>query len=563
MTEPTRPEESMPSARRLNHGVLVAAAAVMLVTVLAVVFVVAPRSPKPAAARPAPLAGSNPGFLEHPPGNLPVPAPLASEQEYLLGLLHKESRRAEGRQAEKEENEMAPEAGGVARASGAMAAGGEGAWAAGSRPPAGRGDPRREAFLRALLAPLAVTGAPRQSPQLRQQAAAQRQLGASAAGAASLWTAAGGGEGIEENGEGVAPEASLRPAWPAWLAAANPWPPWPPAPGGQAAAAAGGAGATPPQRAAGTPAMPATSAVSAPGAAAAAAAGTADDSQEEMRQEHREERRKSQGESPPPGQGASQLAGQGESGLDRQGESEPERQGEGRGQSGREDQYEEHRPTPRNAAAAAVRTAPRGAARSRFAGPAGGWRVRAGTVIPALLLTEINSDLPGAVSAQVSRNVYDERQETIVIPKGTRLLGRYDHQVAAGQRRLLVAWTRLLFPDGSELTLPGLPATAASGAAGLAGSVDNHTRRIFGDALLLSLLAAGAQLSQPQQSGLLQAPAARQVAAGALGGELASVATELVRRDIAIQPTLRIPAATAFNVFVNDDLVLPRQVAGD
>jgi type IV secretory pathway VirB10-like protein len=97
------------------------------------------------------------------------------------------------------------------------------------------------------------------------------------------------------------------------------------------------------------------------------------------------------------------------------------------------------------------------------------WALAAGTVIPAVLLTEVVSELPGELAAQVTRDVYDGRLERVLVPRGTRLLGRYDSQVAAGQRRLVVAWTRLTFPDGSSLTVPGMPGTSSSGAAGLPG----------------------------------------------------------------------------------------------
>jgi type IV secretion system protein VirB10 len=102
--------------------------------------------------------------------------------------------------------------------------------------------------------------------------------------------------------------------------------------------------------------------------------------------------------------------------------------------------------------------------------------------------------------------------------------------------------------------VPGLPGTSPSGAAGLPGAVDSHVGRVFGDALLLSLLSAGVQLSQPRQGGVVAAPTAGQVAAGALGQEMGSVALELVRRDLGVPPTLRLPAGTSFLVFVRRDL---------
>ncbi len=147
--------------------------------------------------------------------------------------------------------------------------------------------------------------------------------------------------------------------------------------------------------------------------------------------------------------------------------------------------------------------------------PAGSpYTLRAGTVIPSVLLTAINSDLPGEIVGQVSRNVYDSRsQRLLLIPKGAKLVGTYDNQVAAGQGRLLVAWTRLLLPDGRSMSLPGLPLKDKAGQTGAADRVDHHYSRVFGRAVLLSTISAGAQLSQPRQGSILAAPSAGQVAA--------------------------------------------------
>jgi type IV secretory pathway VirB10-like protein len=184
------------------------------------------------------------------------------------------------------------------------------------------------------------------------------------------------------------------------------------------------------------------------------------------------------------------------------------------------------------------------------------YTLRAGSVIPGFLLTGVNSDLPGDLLGQVSEDVYDSRTERILlIPKGSRLLGTYDNRVVAGDDRLLVAWTRLVFPDGRSFKLPGLALTDRAGQAGIAGDVDTHWGRVFGKALLLSAIGAGAELSQPPATSVLATPSAGQVAAGALGQELSSVALELVRRGIDAPPTIKLPQGQAFNVFVNGDLV--------
>lgn len=189
--------------------------------------------------------------------------------------------------------------------------------------------------------------------------------------------------------------------------------------------------------------------------------------------------------------------------------------------------------------------------------PAGSpYILRAGTVMPGVLLTGINSDLPGEIVGQVSRNVYDSRsQRLLLVPKGSKLIGTYDNQVAAGQGRLLIAWTRLILPDGRSMVLPGLPLKDRQGQTGAADKVDHHHDRVFGRAILLSAISAGAQLSQPRQTGILAVPSAGQVAAGALGQELSNVAIETIRRGMDVSPTITIRQGQPFLVFLNGDLV--------
>lgn len=190
----------------------------------------------------------------------------------------------------------------------------------------------------------------------------------------------------------------------------------------------------------------------------------------------------------------------------------------------------------------------------------GPYAIQAGTLIPAVLMTEINSDLPGEVLAQVSRDVYDSRSEqALLIPKGSRLIGKYDNQVSTGQNRLLVAWTRVIFPDGRSVSLPGLETKDRAGAGGLHDQVDQHKGRVFGTAALLSLIGAGAQLAQPNggYGAYGSYPSMGQIAAGAVGQQLSDVATQMLRRNMDAPPTIRIRQGMPFNVFLNADMTFP------
>jgi type IV secretion system protein VirB10 len=185
------------------------------------------------------------------------------------------------------------------------------------------------------------------------------------------------------------------------------------------------------------------------------------------------------------------------------------------------------------------------------------YEIEAGAVIPAALVTGVNSDLPGTVVAQVSRDVYDSRTEaSVLVPAGARLVGRYDDRVIAGQSRVLIAWMRLLLPDGRSIALPGEAATDGEGATGVPGAVNTHLSRLFGTASVLSLLSAGAELSQPRTGGsVFAAPSVEQTIAGAAGTELSNVGTELVRQGLEVKPTIIVPAGATIAALLANDLV--------
>lgn len=189
--------------------------------------------------------------------------------------------------------------------------------------------------------------------------------------------------------------------------------------------------------------------------------------------------------------------------------------------------------------------------------PLSPYELMAGSLIPATLLTGINSDLPGQITASVSRNVYDTTTGNyLLIPQGTKLIGVYDSSVAYGQNRVLMAWSRLIFPNGDSFDLEGMPGVDLAGMSGLHDLVDNHYFRIFGSALMFSLFGAAGQLSQPknQNQNVLTN---QQIVWGAVGQQLSQTGAQLVQKNINIQPTIQIRPGTNFNVLLTRDMVLP------
>jgi len=175
--------------------------------------------------------------------------------------------------------------------------------------------------------------------------------------------------------------------------------------------------------------------------------------------------------------------------------------------------------------------------------------------IPAALVTGINSDLPGAITAMVTENVYDTTTgRYLLVPQGSWLQGQYDSQIAYGQRRVLMVWTRLSFPDGSSIVLDRLPGVDVNGNAGLEDRVDWHWGRIFAGAAVSTLLGASAELAAPQRS---DAKGTVVIATReSVQDTINQVGQEMTRRNLDIQPTLTVRPGFPLRVIVNRDLVL-------
>jgi type IV secretion system protein VirB10 len=191
----------------------------------------------------------------------------------------------------------------------------------------------------------------------------------------------------------------------------------------------------------------------------------------------------------------------------------------------------------------------------RISRPASPFVVQAGTVIPVALITGIRSDLPGQITAQVTENVYDSPTgRARLIPQGARLIGVYDSQVAFGQSRVLLVWTRLIMPNGHSIVLERQPGADAAGYAGLEDDVDYHWKELLAAAALSTLLGVGSELGSGADNGsntaILQA--LRLGAANSLN----QTGQQVVRRNLDIQPTLTIRPGFPVRVIVNRDLVL-------
>lgn len=189
------------------------------------------------------------------------------------------------------------------------------------------------------------------------------------------------------------------------------------------------------------------------------------------------------------------------------------------------------------------------------------YEIKAGTSIPAQLDMSISSDLGGATVAHVTRNIYDSLSgKYVLIPQGTKLFGEILTNLTYGQTRVDVVWNRLIFPDSSSLVLNNMRASDTSGQTGLHHSVDNHLGRLYGGAILLSLISGGVQLSQNQENTRFTSqPSIGQMMAASLGQNLGQVSTELIRRQMDVRPTITVPAGEYFTIIVNKDLSFPAQ----
>ena len=219
-------------------------------------------------------------------------------------------------------------------------------------------------------------------------------------------------------------------------------------------------------------------------------------------------------------------------------------------------------------ASASAATGPSGNYKDSLLNPDGKWKLnseikapetaftlRAGFVIPGIMITGINSELPGRISGQVSQNVYDTATGMhLLLPQGTRLDGAYVNDVAYGQSRLMIAWNRLIFPDGKALDIGKMPGSDSAGYAGFSDQVNNHYFRIFGSAVLMSGITAGVAYSQPDSS-YDDRNSFSDTLSESLGQNLGQVMVAMIKKNMNIAPTLEIRPGYRFNILTVKDMV--------
>lgn len=194
--------------------------------------------------------------------------------------------------------------------------------------------------------------------------------------------------------------------------------------------------------------------------------------------------------------------------------------------------------------------------------PISKYEIKAGTMISAILLTSINSDLPGEMLAQVTNDVYDYRtMSKVLIPKGSKVIGRYDSNITYGQNRVLVVWDRIIFPNGNSLGLDNYQGVDLLGNSGLSGKVNNH----FWKLLRSVILSAGINIASGTLEDInvnIDATSKSRINIDSGSKDLAknveTIGSRMIEKDLNQQPTIKIKRGSRFNIFVNSDMILPR-----
>jgi type IV secretion system protein VirB10 len=194
--------------------------------------------------------------------------------------------------------------------------------------------------------------------------------------------------------------------------------------------------------------------------------------------------------------------------------------------------------------------------RSTRTAPLSPYEIKAGWEIPAVLEQNLNSDLPGDLKALISSNVFDTATgRHLLLPQGSRLVGKYDSRISYGQDGVQVVWDRIIFPDASSMDINGMVGLDVHGNSGLRYEVDHHYKRLFGFAALTSAFSVAFDLSQRNTQSALTYPSVADTASAAIGREMSQTGAMITRRNLNVQPTIKVPAGYKFTVRVNRDIL--------
>lgn len=199
---------------------------------------------------------------------------------------------------------------------------------------------------------------------------------------------------------------------------------------------------------------------------------------------------------------------------------------------------------------------------SELVKPRSEYLVQAGSIIPAVMISGLNSDINGQVVAQVRENVYDSISgRYLLIPQGAKLVGQFSNQVAYGQNRIAVAWQRVIYPNGYSWSLKGIPGSSVDGFSGFYDQVDNHYWQLFGSSFIMGVITAGMQYSQnntntTSQIGGFYNPTVGQTMAGSLGQQLGQTGMMITQKQLNIAPTITVRQGYKFTIMMTADVEL-------
>ncbi len=203
---------------------------------------------------------------------------------------------------------------------------------------------------------------------------------------------------------------------------------------------------------------------------------------------------------------------------------------------------------------------------AKLTSPKSPFELKAGALIPCVMISGLNSEISGTVKGQVTENVYDSvNGRYLLIPQGSVLIGTYSNTILYGNNRIGVGWNTLTFPNGDSIDLQGLPGSDLEGFNGLSDIVDNHYWSLFGTSFIMGVITAGMQYSQNNTNSNVQSggigytnpnPSAGQTLSGSLGQQLGQTGLAVTNKGLNVAPTIIIRQGMQFNIMLTATMVL-------